>query len=126
MMVGITIASMIAIESIRIVLSAAVIGPCGSRMFIGYRLPTSPVGTNLARSSADHNASTYDSFCREGVRLRIHTVLSAFETLHTCAVRRRQCVRPFRLVAGLRQHVAELHHLPRNQVRYVNPDMVGR
>src|ERR1700760_2628408 len=35
MMVGITIASMIAIESMRMVFSAAPIGPCGSRMFIG-------------------------------------------------------------------------------------------
>src|SRR6201994_1957557 len=34
-MVGSTIASMMAIESIRIVFSAAAIGPCGSRMFIG-------------------------------------------------------------------------------------------
>src|SRR5258705_13832326 len=33
-MVGSTIASMIAIESIKIVLSAAAIGPCGSRIFI--------------------------------------------------------------------------------------------
>ena len=32
--VGRTIASMIASESIRMVLSAAPIGPCGSRMFI--------------------------------------------------------------------------------------------
>ena len=32
--VGSTIASMIAIESIRMVLSAAATGPCGSRMFI--------------------------------------------------------------------------------------------
>src|ERR1700748_1986407 len=34
MMVGTTIASMIAIESIRIVLSAAATGPCGSRIFL--------------------------------------------------------------------------------------------
>src|SRR5664279_3714392 len=34
-MVGTTIASMIATESIRMVLSSAPIGPCGSRMFIG-------------------------------------------------------------------------------------------
>jgi hypothetical protein len=33
-MVGNTIASMIAMESIRMVLSAAAIGPCGSRIFI--------------------------------------------------------------------------------------------
>ena len=33
--VGKTIASMIAIESIRMTFSAAATGPCGSRMFIG-------------------------------------------------------------------------------------------
>src|SRR5258707_7970319 len=41
-MVGSTIASMIAIESIRICLSAAAIGPCGSRMFIGQQTPAAP------------------------------------------------------------------------------------
>src|SRR5262249_57525559 len=47
--VGSTIASMIAIESIRIVFWAAAIGPCGSRMFIGERLP---IPSSSEKSSA--------------------------------------------------------------------------
>src|SRR6185437_2836794 len=39
MMVGTTIASMMATESIRMVFSAAATGPCGSRIFIGAPLP---------------------------------------------------------------------------------------
>src|SRR5215475_7849446 len=40
---------MIAIESIRIVFWAAAIGPCGSRMFIGERLP---IPSSSEKSSA--------------------------------------------------------------------------
>src|SRR5438067_13513846 len=39
--VGRTIASMMAIESIRMVLSAAAMGPCGSKIFIGTAIPIS-------------------------------------------------------------------------------------
>src|SRR5580704_18028854 len=39
--VGTTMASIIAMESIKIVLSAAAIGPSGSRMFIGKSIPIS-------------------------------------------------------------------------------------
>src|SRR5580704_19694757 len=46
MIVGSTIASMIATESIRMVFSAAPIGPCGSRMFIAE--PYHGTGANAA------------------------------------------------------------------------------
>src|ERR1700749_1160799 len=62
MMVGTTIASMIAIESIRIILLAAAIGPCGSRMFIGSRTPRLLHGAraSLARSDASYNLRPCD------------------------------------------------------------------
>src|ERR1041385_7193629 len=53
--VGTTIASMIAIESIRIILSAAATGPCGSRMFIGGVSDFPLVASSLARPCDDHN-----------------------------------------------------------------------
>ena len=49
MMVGSTIASMIATESIRMVFSAAPIGPCGSRMFIAE--PELGTRTNAAAAA---------------------------------------------------------------------------
>src|SRR5580704_2253303 len=56
-MVGSTIASMIAIESIRICLSAAAIGPCGSRIFI-QRSPFRPNENAPLRVRFQANDST--------------------------------------------------------------------
>src|SRR3954447_23961845 len=57
-MVGTTIANMIATESIRIVRSAAAIGPCGSRIFIGAprNFETPPNGRRARRFQNDDAA----------------------------------------------------------------------
>ena len=55
MMVGTTIASMIAIESIRMVFSAAAIGPCGSRIFIGKSNPDFLLPVRVARNDDQSN-----------------------------------------------------------------------
>ena len=59
-MVGSTIASMIAMESIRMVLSAAPIGPCGSRMFIAE-----PLDSNRDRGT---RSSRYELRAGKNVR----------------------------------------------------------
>src|SRR5882757_4272253 len=65
MMVGTTIASMIATESIRMVLSAAPMGPCGSRIFIAEPdhepiATSAPPGRSMAMATT--NASQRLSF----------------------------------------------------------------
>src|ERR1700719_4332724 len=85
-MVGTTIASMIAIESIRIILSAAAIGPCGSRMFIGGGFPPPPCNATPTRSGLGDNARQIMA-CREFAKsheftLPVHDLASALEAFH--------------------------------------------
>src|SRR5258708_14939250 len=67
---GITIASMIASESIRMVLSAAPIGPCGSRIFIA-----APENGTAINGAADRRfqrtGNAYRAVLRDRMRLLV-------------------------------------------------------
>src|SRR5260221_11670813 len=76
-MVGSTIASMIASESIRMVLSAAPIGPCGSRVFIAA--PEN--GTAINGAADQRNGNAYRGVLRDRIRL---LVLFAYLNFGNC------------------------------------------